>query len=249
MQARLRDGSKVKDRRLARLRHFDERSRSYPVRAYLKAKTPRSFTWSCERHLDQGEEGACVGFSVTHELIARPSVIANLGAKFAVEKIYWAAQRLDEWNGGSYPGARPKYDGTSVLCGIKAAKNLGYILEYRWAFGLKDLVMAVGHIGPAVLGLNWYEEMFDVKSCGHLHVGGDAAGGHAILCKGVDVEGRFFILHNSWGPRWGRKGDARISWDEMERLLHEDGEAVIPTIRARPTEPRRRPRSALVTSR
>jgi len=173
-----------------------------------------------------------VGFSVTHELLARPSVVSGLGTKFAVEKIYWEAQRLDEWAGGSYPGAKPKYEGTSVLCGIKAAKALGYILEYRWAFGLKDLVMAVGHLGPAVLGLSWYEEMFDVKPCGHLHVGGDIAGGHAILCKGVNVEGRYFVLHNSWGPSWGRNGDARISWEEMERLLDESGEAVVPTTRS-----------------
>jgi hypothetical protein len=231
---RLRDGTNVKDRRLARLRQFDERSRQYPIRTRVSGKKTRNYLWRCTPHLNQGEEGACVGFSVTHELSSRPCEISRLNAKFAVEQIYWEAQRLDDWNGGSYPGAKPKYDGTSVLCGIKAAQKLGYILEYRWAFSLQDLVMAVGHVGPAVLGLNWYEEMFDPKSCGHLHIGGEAAGGHAILCKGVNVDQRYFILHNSWGPRWGSSGDARISWDEMDRLLHEDGEAVIPTVRARP---------------
>lgn len=230
----LRDGSEVRDRRLARLRHFDERSRQFPVRATVGPKKPRSYTWECAVHLDQGQEGACTGFSVAHELLARPCEVRGLTAKFATEKIYWQAQKDDEWEGGSYPRAKPRYDGTSVIAAIKAAKKLGFIEEYRWAFGLRDLVLAVGHVGPAVLGLNWYEGMFDVASCGHLHVGGVPSGGHAILCKGVDVEERYFVLHNSWGPRWGRRGDARISWSEMERLLHEDGEAVIPTVRRDP---------------
>jgi hypothetical protein len=231
MAFRLRDGSEVQDRRLARLRQFDERSREFPVRSVISARKARSYTWACATHLDQGEEGACVGFSVAHELMARPCEVPGLDAKFATEKIYWAAQELDDWDGGSYPKATPKYDGTSVLAGVKAAKKLGYITEYRWAFSLQDLVLAVGFTGPAILGLNWYEEMFDIKSCGHLHVEGASSGGHAILCKGVNVDERYFVLHNSWGPKWGRAGDARISWQEMDRLLHEDGEAVVPTMR------------------
>jgi len=230
--AKLRDGSVTQDRRLARIRQFDKRSRKFPIRAAIDAKKPRSFTWSCDKWLDQGQEGACVGFSLTHELIARPAPVKGLAAKFAIEKVYWEAQKIDPWEGGSYPGAKPKYDGTSVLSGVQVLKNLGYIQEYRWAFGLKDLVMAVGYKGPAILGLAWYESMFDIHSCGQLHVSGDPVGGHAILCKGVNVKNQTFTLHNSWGKTWGRGGDALISWTEMERLLHEEGEAVVPLRRS-----------------
>ena len=97
---------------------------------------------------------------------------------------------------------------------------------------LNDLVMAVGYKGPAVLGIPWYEGMFNVMPCGHIHVTGQVAGGHAILCKGVNVKNRTFTLHNSWGPGWGNNGSALISWDEMDRLLHEQGEAVIPVGRS-----------------
>jgi len=231
MAAKLRDGSLVQDRRLARLRQFDKRSRKFPIRATIDAKIPRSYTWRCDKWLDQGTEGACVGFSLTHELIARPAPVKGVAAKFAREKIYWEAQKIDPWAGGSYPGASPRYEGTSVLAGVQILQRLGFIEEYRWAFGLKDLVMAVGYKGPAVLGIAWYEGMFDVHSCGYLHVTGNMVGGHAILCKGVNVRERTFALHNSWGKAWGRGGDALISWDEMERLLHEDGEAVIPLCR------------------
>lgn len=228
----LRDASTVSDVRLARLRQFDARSKQYPVRELVKARSPRSYTWPCTQHLDQGQEGACVGFSIAHELIAKPVAVRGITAKFAIEKIYWEAQRNDPWEGGAYPGAKPQYEGTSVLEGIKAAHKLGHITEYRWAFGLDDLVLAVGHCGPAVLGLNWYDGMFDTHVCGYLHVTGELAGGHAILCKGVNVKSRYFVLHNSWGPKWGVRGDAKLSWAEMERLLHEGGEACIPVQRA-----------------
>lgn len=229
----LKDSSEVSDARLARLIHFDERSRNFPIREAIEGETPRSYTWRCDAHLNQGREGACVGFAMTHELLARPSVVPGVDAKFAREQVYWEAQKIDPWNGGAYPGASPFYEGTSVLAGMKILKKLGYITEYRWAFGLNDLVLAVGHQGPAVLGVPWYEGMFGVLPCGHVHVTGKVAGGHAILCKGVNVKNQTFTLHNSWGPDWGNQGDALISWNEMGRLLQEQGEAVIPTIRHR----------------
>ena len=232
--AKLRDGSIVQDRRLARIRQFDQRSKKFPIRTTIDAKVPRSYTWRCDKWLDQGTEGACVGFSCTHELIARPAVVTRgITAKFAIEKIYWEAQKIDPWEGGSYPGAKPRYDGTSVLAGVKILQKLGYIKEYRWAFGLKDLAMAIGYKGPAILGLPWYDSMFEPHSCGFLHVTGDAVGGHAILCKAVSVREQYFVLHNSWGPSWGDHGDARISWTEMDRLLNEGGEACIPIARIR----------------
>lgn len=227
----LKDGSKVKDVRLARVVQFDKRSKKFPIRSVIENKTPRSYTWSCAKHLDQGTEGACVGFSLAHELIARPSVVNGITTKFAQEKIYWEAQKADPWVGGSYPGARPKYDGTSVLAGIQTIQKLGYVTEYRWAFGLDDLILAVGRKGPAVLGVNWYEDMFDVALDGYIKVGGDISGGHAILCKGVNIKGEYFTLHNSWGTSWGVNGDARISFDDMDILLSDNGEAVIPLTR------------------
>ena len=191
-------------------------------------KKPRSYTWRCLEYFDQGQEGACVGFAMAHELVARPKEIKHLSNNFAREQIYWEAQKIDPWEGGSYPGASPVYEGTSVLGGVKILKKLGYIDSFKWAFGLNDLVMAVGYSGPAVLGIPWYEGMFSPHTCGYLHTDGAAMGGHAILCNGVDVKARTFTVHNSWGSTWGSGGDALISWDEMEKLLHQQGEAVIP---------------------
>lgn len=227
----LKDGSKTKDSRLTRIIQFDEKSREYPVTAVITNQTPRSYTWQCNDYFDQGQEGACTGFAFAHELVAKPSVVSGITPKFARETIYWEAQKADEWPGGAYPGARPFYEGTSVLAAAKQVQKLGYISEYRWAFGLDDLILAVGRKGPAVLGVNWYDSMYQPYSCGFLHVEGEIAGGHAILCKGVNITDEYFILHNSWGPDWGVNGDAKISFGDMERLLSEDGEACIPLVR------------------
>lgn len=229
---KLRDGSKVRDVRLARIKQFDERSRAFPVRSLVGGKMPRSYTWSCNQWLDQGVEGACVGFAFSHELVARPSVVKGITAKFARERVYWEAQKIDQWSGGAYPGARPFYEGTSVLAGVKVIQKLGFIKEYRWAFGLEDLILAVGYKGPAVIGVNWYDGMYEPNSNGYLEVSGDLVGGHSTLINGVNVREESFNIHNSWGRSWGNGGDAKISFSDMEILLQEQGEAVIPMSRA-----------------
>lgn len=221
--ATLRNGKEVADIRLDRLPQFDERSRKYGIREVI-TKQPRSYTWRCLQVLDQGNEGSCVGHGVAHELIARPSEVHGIDHQYAREKIYWEAQKIDEWQGGSYPGARPFYEGTSVLAGVKVSKSLGWMHEYRWGFSLDDLILGVGRNGPAVLGINWYSEMYDVDNDGFIHSEGSIDGGHCILCNAVNIKYGYFTLHNSWGPEWGIDGEAKISFEDMEQLLHEDGE-------------------------
>ena len=220
---RMRDGSEVADQRLGRLREFDERSRSFPVRTMVADRVARSYTWRCDTQLDQGSDGACVGFTMAHEMAARPKVIPADYARGM--SIYRQAQKIDPWPGEDY-------DGTSTLAGVKILQRDGFVDQYRWAFGLADLVLAVGFVGPVALGTWWYEEMFEVRDCGRIHVGGEQAGGHCYLVNGVNVADRTFTIHNSWGPGWGTNGEALISWGDMERLLDEDGEACVPLVRA-----------------
>lgn len=203
---------------------FDPRSRAFPIAPLIKATRPRSYTWACNKYLDQGSEGACVGFSWSHELAATPVAVPGITNASALE-LYHAAQRLDDWAGEDYSG-------TSVLAGAKAVKAAGHMEQYRWAFSLQDLIMAIGYQGPAVLGINWYEGMFTPNNAGFILPTGEIAGGHAILCQGVNVVSRKFLLHNSWGSRWGRDGCAWVSYETMSKLLREQGEACIPVLRS-----------------
>jgi len=213
------------DARLDRIVQFDERSRGYGIRSTVSTKKRRSYTWRCDAQLDQGPDGACVGFGIAHELIARPAEVRGITERYAKEKIYWEAQKIDEWNGGSYPGGFPFYEGTSVLAGAKVAKKLGWIEEYRWAFGLEDLILGVGYNGPAVIGINWYTGMFYPDSNGYIYAKGEIAGGHCVLVNSVNVSKQRFTIHNSWGKSWGMNGECYITFDDIGRLLYEQGEA------------------------
>lgn len=201
----------------------DERSRSFPIRGRVEWP-PRSYTWACRTNLDQGVEGACVGFAWAHELAARPKVV-EVSATTAY-RLYGRARQLDVWPGETY-------EGTSVLAGAKAVRELGHIVEFRWSFNVTDLAFGVGHAGPAVLGLDWYESMMYPDAAGRVEVAGDVVGGHAILCRAVSVKRREFLLHNSWGSDWGVNGGCWVSFDAMERLLADHGEACFPVRFAR----------------
>jgi hypothetical protein len=231
MSIALKGGFQTQDRRLDRLPQFDERSRGFAAIDAIDTRTPRSYAWSCQKWLDQGVEGACVGYSLGHELACYPIKEVGVTNEYARQRLYWRAQQIDPWEGGSYPGATPYYEGTSVLAGLKAAQELGHFAEYRWAFGLNDLILAVGYSGPAVLGINWYEGMFDPDDRGFIHPTGQVMGGHAILCTSVSLYFKRFRLHNSWGIEWGRNGTCYVSFDDMAKLLAEGGEAALPRLR------------------
>lgn len=233
--------------RLGRIEQFDERSRNFQIRPLLDAEAitkPRSYTWSCLPRLNQGNLGACVGFSWAHEIAARP-VVKPANYQLGIQ-LYNRAQEIDSWSN------TPPVEGTSVIAGVKAAKEAGYYTEYRWCGAgsgraAEDLVLAVGYRGPVVVGIHWYESMFDPDASGLLHISGNVAGGHAILVNGVlarwsttilsanraylnlDRRKTLLRLHNSWGDWWGLNGEAFISLEDMDRLLHEGGEGCIPT--------------------
>lgn len=220
----LKNGFQTSDPRLDRLVQFDERSRAYPIMATIEATKPRSYTWRCPVHLDQGREGACCGFAVAHEIAARPAMSA-VDVALAL-RIYKEAQKRDQWPGEAYSG-------TSVIAAVQYAHELGYYSEYRWAFGISDLVMAVGYKGPAILGINWKTGMMTPDSNGYIHYTGNVEGGHAILCNRVDLKRGRAGVHNSWDVDWGIGGDAWISLDDLSSALQDQGEACIPVKRHR----------------
>jgi len=224
---RLKNKSKTLDPRLDRVVRFDKRSREFPIRALIEARKPRSYTWSCKTFLDQGQEGACTGFAVTHEAAAHP-VCVRVDEAMA-RSIYKRAKQIDEWPGEDY-------EGSSVLAAVKAGQECGWYGEYRWAFGIDDLKLALAYKGPAVLGVNWYEGMFEPGHTGFIRPSGALMGGHAILANGISLRAPGFVrLHNSWGQSWGLNGECFITFADLDTLLRQDGEACIPVQRKNPT--------------
>jgi hypothetical protein len=201
---------------------FDSKSRSYPIRQLLPVKPLRSYTWACDTYLDQGQEGTCVGHAWAHEIAARPNV--HKADSQLAHDLYRRARQLDQWPGEDYSG-------TSVLAGAKATQEAGYLTEYRWGFGIDDLLATLAYHGPAVLGINWMTDMWDVDDAGYIHATGTVAGGHAILAHGVNIKSESVLLRNSWGITWGRRGGCRITFADLDQLLHDEGEACVPVVR------------------
>lgn len=214
---------------------YDEKSRQYPLRGLLRA-TPKRKTkiWSVGPILDQGSEGACVGFGWTAKILSEPFwfnlqtlplTVPKDPTKFSVHS-YNQAKKIDE-----FPGE--DYEGTSVLAGAKVMQGYGAVKSYSWAFSIEDVIDGLIKKGPIVLGINWYEGMYEAPN-GVLSVTGERVGGHCITAVGFRVASPTFngedsiILQNSWGPDWGINGLAEIRVSDVTRLLNEGGEACLP---------------------
>jgi hypothetical protein len=170
--------------------------------------------------LNQGNEGACVGFGWTHSIDASPKqrFFGNRSAR----DLYKTAQTLDQWPGESY-------EGTSVLAGAKAAQKRGWITRYEWCTSIDQVASVVSWKGPVVIGVEWREGMVDTDGSGFIHADGNSVGGHCVSVRGLVYDNDpYFVIRNSWGFRWGKGGDCYIKWEDLAELLDDNAEACVP---------------------
>lgn len=200
---------------------FDPRSLDYKVSKKLGLGAPKTRTWKRDTWLDQGQEGACVGFSGAHVMSTTPKAHNPRYTHQDAEDLYHAAQQNDQWPGENY-------EGSSVLGGMQALKAQGRITSYLWCTTLEEAQHAVSYVGPLQIGVTWYNDMFTPDKQGFLHVGGGVAGGHAICVGGISTTKQAFLLYNSWGQSWGQNGNAWLAFEDMDTLLKDQGEFALP---------------------
>lgn len=209
-----------------RLEQPDERNRNF---AFIPGRQ-RSYTWGMAESivLNQGAKGCCVGCAFAHELACYPVGVKGVTLQKAIEKIYWEAQKIDNFAGGDYPGATPRMEGTSILAGVKVLQTAGYYTAYKWVFNATDLALGVGSSGTAVIGVNWYTGMMQPNANYQIKPTGALLGGHAVCVRGVSFKRKELLIQNSWGSSWGANGCAFISFADMDTLLKSGGDAVFP---------------------
>lgn len=222
----IKNNVEVYDIRLGRIEEFDERSLNFPLTSVLKTGVKRNRIWRCNEYYNQGSTSSCVAYSIAHELASTPVEVLGLTDDYIFNQIYCEAQKIDPWQGSECGNNPPKYGGTSVLAGVKTAQSLGYFNSYKWAFGLNDLLLGLSSAGPAVLGIKWYSNMTNPDVNGFIKPTGNLQGGHAILARGVNWNDKYVILRNSWGQSWNKNGDCYITFDDLDKLLKDNGEAV-----------------------
>lgn len=204
--------------RLGRKAAADDRDRKFAIRATGPLAGRKRWRRSRER-LPQPGVPHCVGYAWARWLLWPP-----FGQQLSPSGVYYAAQRVDEWEGEDY-------EGTSVRAGAKVLAELGFVREYRWALDVETMAAAVRYDGPLVIGTNWYERMDQVDDRGFARVRGRNLGGHAYNVYGVDCGGEYFEVCTPWeGTAFGidGSGDARVSFADMRRLIVEEGEICLP---------------------
>lgn len=184
--------------------------------------------------LDQGSEGACTGFGLA-AIINFLHYQQGQHAKCPVSPwmLYDLARRYDEWPG-------EKYDGSSARGAMKAWHKHGVCdsklftksgkpvspkvlqdairrpLGAYYRVNHKDLVSmhtAIAEVGALYVTSSVHEGWAKVQEGDTLIVPSEKQiGGHAFAIVGYDEEG--FWIQNSWGPKWGHHGFAKLTYDD-----------------------------------
>lgn len=202
----------------------DPRSRNFPMRGLLGAAPRNSKIWWRRGVFNQGETSTCVGQTIMGLANTGPfrSLISKELRLYSPFDLYRLAQTADEWD-----GEEPTYHGTSTLGGMAAAKHIGLIKEYRWCFGLGDVLDTLANHGPVAIGTNWYSSFDNPGYDGRIKItkGATLRGGHETELVSVNFEEQTVRGANSWGPGWGAGGRFEMTFATLDRLLNEQGEA------------------------
>lgn len=190
--------------------------------------------------LDQGSEGACTGFglaTVANYLLTRRKVLPD-PAPVSPRMLYELARRYDEWPGEDYSGssARGAMKGWHKhgVCseaewgsrrrsgrsgrGLNDARTADALRRPLGAYlrvNHRDLVAmhsALAEVGVLFATANVHAGWEQVTADGDIPYPAPEAGAHAFAIVAYDEQG--FWIQNSWGPRWGLQGFARISYDD-----------------------------------
>jgi hypothetical protein len=218
----------------------DIRNLQHPMRRLLPAATttlPERKTWSFRgAPLDQGATGTCVAHAAAHFIRSAPMRHTRDIDPF---QLYREAILLDEYPANDHEATSPPDNkglqyGSSGTGGAKALDRRGILKEYLWAQTMREAIEWVLTRGPVMIGTNWYDSMFNPSAQGFAKItpATTVAGGHEYLLLGANQRKGIATFVNSWGPRWNhaatlcRPGFFLMDYETLERLFHEDGDAV-----------------------
>ena len=205
-------------RSFGRVHRRDIRDRKYKLKDTLKkAVRYRTRRWNPGLLLDQGDSNACVGYAWAAWFSASPIRQTPIAPK----GIYELAKYLDDFDGEDY-------EGSTVRAGAKVLAITGHITEYRWCWDIDTAIEYLLTNGPLIIGSNWHEDMMEPDKAGFISPTGPVLGGHAYFLYYVNTVDKYVTLRNSWGP-WGKRGDARLSFSSLQKLIRNEGECCAAT--------------------
>jgi hypothetical protein len=200
----------------------DDRNRDFPMRALVGDAPIREKVWRRGQAYDQGRTSQCVAYEGKGKLNTAPFSAFepyDTRSRYSTDAFYAGAQANDQWPGEAY-------DGTSALGMLRHLQQQGIIAEYRWCFGLDDVLRTISNHGPVGVGAWWRGGMWEPDPQSHLlSYSGSYVGGHQFEAFGVHPDVEEVECMNSWGPLWGDRGRFRMKFDQFALLLDDDADA------------------------
>lgn len=205
-----------------------------PVKPLAELPTRVDLRPKCPPVYDQGELGSCTGNAIAGALEFDQIAQASKDVFTPSRLFIYYNERVLEGTVESDSGAMIR-DGIKTVakqgackedtwpydigrfrnkpssrCYTEAEKHQA-ILYLRLTQTLSQLKGCLAEGYPFVFGFTVYEsfESAKVAKTGHAPMPGakeGVLGGHAVLAVGYDERRQWFIVRNSWGPKWGMSG-------------------------------------------
>ncbi|HEX8169989.1 MAG TPA: C1 family peptidase [Thermoanaerobaculia bacterium] len=194
--------------------------------------------------LNQRSEGACTGFALaavanyllrTSKVKPPATAVPEPHAKVSARMLYEMARRYDEWAGEDYSGSSargamkgwhkhgvctwesweyaPGDAGTLTKARAEEARQRPLGAYYR--VNHRDLVAmhaALAEVGILYATSRVHAGWRSVGADGIIRKRPNMIGGHAFAIVAYDDAG--FWVQNSWGPKWGKDGFCKVSYDD-----------------------------------
>jgi len=213
-----------------------------PVPAMTATELPAALDWRDNNGnfvtvpKDQKKCGSCWAFSMTGGLESYVLRTKNMPGQDVdlSEQVMLSCSGAGTCNGGYLSANYLKktglplesafpYNATDASCAAAAPGwQAGAYKVGNWGSVGQKLSLiksALNAYGPLPTAYMVYEDFKLYKSGIYSYTSGKRLGGHAVLLVGYNDAEQYFIVKNSWTPKWGENGFFRIAYSEIDSVV------------------------------
>lgn len=134
--------------------------------------------------------------------------------------------------------SRNRVVGASLLGGARYAMSQGWITGHVWTWSVDGVIDILCSYGPVLLGVPWFDSMYEPNEYGIVSANGTQVGRHAILATAYIPAHEALKL--GYGPTnlvefvpnlgmgYGVRGRAYLRLMDLAFMMKTEGEAVVP---------------------